>query len=453
MYNEMIDWIDLFLVPAYVLVVVAILWFIKKRHPENELYRKYLIKGFIFKIICAMFYAFLLYFYYGFGDSLTYFKDAIYFKHLIRTGADSFMHLMNDDYKSIRETHNVIGGGSSQGLAVEKVALLLSYISFNRYLVVTVLFASIAYSGVFKLYQAMCDMMPDWHKRLAIFILFFPTMSVFGSGVLKDTLCMAGLGWMFYAGHKVFLKKQFSIKNILIIIAGASVLVWIKVYILAAFIVPYILYLLIILLRKIPSKFIRRTIMPLFLVLLVGIYIMKAKEIDESLGYYAVEKLFDNLKEQQTNYIIESADAGGMFELGEFEPTISGFLKKMPDGIVATLYRPFPWEAKKLIMVFSALESMCLLILTLYVLFKAGFRKFFSSIISNPFTFLCISYSLLFAALIGLSTFNFGTLARYRIPIIPFYVAGLFSIIYADRNRVPKKHRHIVLPSAEDQTP
>jgi len=449
----MIDWIDLFLVPAYVLFFVAILWFIKRRHPQNELYQRYLIKGFLFKMVCAVFYAFLLYYYYGFGDSLTYFKDAIYFKHLIRTGADTFWHLMGDDYKSIRETHNVIGGGSSQGLAVEKVALLLSYIGFNRYLVVTVFFAIIAYSGVFKLFQAICDIMPEWHKRLAIFILFFPTMSVFGSGILKDSLCMAGLGWMFYAGHKIFFKKQFSLKFLMILFAGATVLVIIKVYILAAFIIPYIFYLMVNMLRKIPSRFIRRAVLPVLLGGLVIIYILNAKYIDESLGYYAVDKLFDNMKEQQYNYINESGDAGGMFDLGAFEPTLSGFFKKMPDGIVATLYRPFPWESKNIIMLLFSLESLSLLCLTLYVFFKARPRYFFSAIISNPFTFLCISFSLLFAAMIGLSTFNFGTLARYRIPIIPFYVAGLFSILYFERNRVPKTPLHTAGQLPVEQTP
>jgi len=451
MYNDMIDWIDLILVPAYVFLFVAICWVIKKRHPENELYQRYLIKGFLFKVVCAMFYAFLLYFHYGFGDSLTYFKDTIYFKHLIRTHADTFMNLMNSDYLTIRETHNVIGGGSSQGLAVEKVALLLSYIGFNRYLVVTVLFAVIAYSGVFKLFQAICDMMPKWHFRISLFVIFFPTMSVFGSGVLKDSLCMAGLGWMFYAGHKIFIHKQLSVKNVLIVIAGASVLAWIKVYILAAFLIPYVLYLIIILLKKIPSAFIRRTILPLVLVALVAAYIYNSKKIDEALGYYAVEKLLDNMKEQQHNYIAESSDAGGMFDLGEFEPTISGFLKKMPAGITATLYRPFPWEAKKLIILLASLESFCLLLLTVYVFFKAGIRRFFSAIVTHPFTFLCISYSLLFAAMIGLSTFNFGTLARYRIPIIPFYTAGLFSILYFDSRFGPKKHSNTLLPTAEVQ--
>jgi hypothetical protein len=165
-----------------------------------------------------------------------------------------------------------------------------------------------------------------------------------------------------------------------------------------------------------------------------------AKQIDDKLGYYAVDKLFENVKEQSSSYLSsENADTEATFDLGTFEPTVSGFITKMPAGIAAAVYRPFLWEAKKIIIVFSALESLFLLWLTLYVLYKTGFRYFISSIFNNPFTLLCLSYALLFGALIGLSTFNFGTLARYRIPLIPFYTMGLLNILYLYQKTIPQK--------------
>lgn len=430
MYKEIIDWIDIFLVPAYFLIILLILFYIKKRNPQNILIQKYLIKGFVFKTICAIFYAMLINFYYGFGDSMTYFKDAIFLKHQISIGAENWKVLLND-YKTVAENNGIIAGGGEPGLFVEKVALVLSYISFSRFLVTTLLFALIAYSGMFKMLEAFHDIMPGWHKRLALIVLFFPSLSVFGSGVLKDTLCMASLGWMIYCSHQLFIKKHFKFKYIAILFLSIAVITIVKIYIIAAFVVPYLIYLLILLLKKIPSRFIRRTVMPVLLLMITGLYIFYAKQIDEKLGYYAVDKLFKNIQEQSTSYLTSTdADAGAIFDLGTFEPTISGFLAKMPAGIVASIFRPFPWEAKKVIIIFSALESMILLWLTLYVLYKVGIRRFFSSILNNPFTFLCISFALIFAALIGLSTFNFGTLTRYRIPLIPFYAVGLLNILY-----------------------
>jgi len=439
MYKEIIDWIDIILVPAYFSIFLLILLYIKKKNPENILIQKYLVKGFVFKVACAIFYALLITFYYGFGDSLTYFKDAIFIKHQIHVGNETFGVLF-DNYKTIRDAHNVTGGGGDPGITVEKIALLLSYISFSRYLVVTLFFAAIAYSGMFKMLQTFCDIMPGWEKRIALIILFFPSMSVFGSGVLKDTLCMASLGWLLFCSHQIFVKRNFKFKYLFIMLLSITVISIIKIYIIAAFIVPYILYLLILLVKKIPSRFIRRIVLPVLLIVLTGLYIIYAKEIDNKLGYYAVDKLFENVKEQSSSYLTsEDADSGAVFDLGTFEATISGFIMKMPAGMTAAIYRPFLWESKKFIIVFSALESSFLLWLTLYVMYKTGIRRFFGSIFSNPFIFLCISYAILFGALIGLSTFNFGTLARYRIPLIPFYTMGLLNILYIYQGSIPQK--------------
>ena len=144
MYKELIDWIDLILVPAYFMMFLLLLLYIKKRNPNSILIQRYLIKGFVFKVICAVFYALLITFYYGFGDSITYFKDAIFLKYQISTGAENFMVLF-DDYKTITENHTILAGGGPQGLFVEKVTLVLSYISCSRYLVTTLFFAAIAY--------------------------------------------------------------------------------------------------------------------------------------------------------------------------------------------------------------------------------------------------------------------------------------------------------------------
>jgi hypothetical protein len=430
MYQEIIDWIDIILVPSYFGIFLLILLYIKKKNPQNILIQHYLVKGFIFKIACAIFYALLINFYYGYGDSLSYFRDAIFLKHQISIGAESF-NVFFADHKTIQETQGIISGGGEPGFTVEKVALLLSYISFSRYLVTTLFFAVIAYSGMFKMLETFHDIMPGWHRRIALIILFFPSLSVFGSGVLKDTLCMASLGWLLYCSHQLFVKKHFSFSYLFILLLCIAVIGIIKIYIIAAFIVPYILYLLILLVKRIPNQLLRRIALPLFLLVFSGVYIFYAKAIDDKLGYYAVDKLFKNIKEQSSSYLTsEDAEAGAIFDLGSFEPTFSGFIMKMPAGIVATIFRPFIWESKKFIIIFSAMESLFLLWLTFYVLYKTGVWNFITGIFNNPFTFLCISYAIIFAALIGLSTYNFGTLARYRIPLIPFYTMGLLNILY-----------------------
>jgi hypothetical protein len=49
----------------------------------------------------------------------------------------------------------------------------------------------------------------------------------------------------------------------------------------------------------------------------------------------------------------------------------------------------------------------------------------------------CFFYSLIFALFVGATTLNFGTLVRYEIPGIPFYLIALFFIL--DFNKKIKK--------------
>lgn len=440
MYKEIIDWIDLILVPLYLLVFVLILIRIKKKNPDNVLIQKYLIKGFLFKAACAIFYCLLLFFYYGYGDSMTYFRDAIFIQHQVRAGNETFKILLMDNFYG-RDVHGIIGSGNEGGWIVEKVAFLLSYISFSRYLIVTLFFSLLAYSGIFKMFITFNDMMPGWDKRLAVLILFFPSMGVYGSGVLKDTICMASLGWMLYSSHQLIVKKNFKLKYILILLLCITIIGFVKIYIIAAFIPAYVFYLIILLVKKIQNGLVRRLILPFLLLLAVSVYFIFESKIGDSLGSYSMEKLFDTVKEQQGIYLsAEDADKGSVFDLGSFDPTLSGFINKMPAGIAAAIYRPYIWESKKVIMLFSAVESLFLLWFTLYVMFKTGIWRFFKEIYNNPFIFLCITYSLLFAALVGLSTFNFGTLARYRIPLLPFYTCGILAIWYNNQRASPQKH-------------
>lgn len=430
MYKDIIDWIDVILVPAYLFILLLILWRIKKKNPDNPLIQKYLIKGFLFKVVCAIFYGLLLKFYYGYGDSLTYFKDSVFLQHQIRDGNETLKILLKDHYYA-RDTHGIVGMGTEGGFIVEKLALLLSYISFYRYLVVTLFFAILSYSGVWKMFVTFNEIMPGWDKRIAICILFFPSMAVYGSGILKDTICMGALGWLLYSSHQLLGKKKFSWKYIFILLASGTLIGFVKIYIIAAFIPTYILYLFLLLVKKIPNGFIRRMILPFLIIMTIGVYFIFSDQIDQQLGAYSLDKLFDTVKEQQDTFLnAEDADKGSVFSLGDFDPTVIGAIKKMPDGIVAAIYRPFLWEVKKVIMLFSAMESLFLLLFTLYVMYKTGLFRFFSGIGKDPFIFLCIVYALIFAGLVGLSTFNFGTLARYRLPMLPFYTCGILAILY-----------------------
>jgi hypothetical protein len=68
-------------------------------------------------------------------------------------------------------------------------------------------------------------------------------------------------------------------------------------------------------------------------------------------------------------------------------------------------------------------------------LIKAGVIHFIKNIFTDPMIMYCFWYALLFAIFIGTTTLNFGTLVRYKIPCIPFYLIALMLILAKSKNK------------------
>lgn len=77
-------------------------------------------------------------------------------------------------------------------------------------------------------------------------------------------------------------------------------------------------------------------------------------------------------------------------------------------------------------MVLSAVESFMALVITLYLIIRIRLRVF--KYMTRDVVF-CLAFALIFAFGVGVSTYNFGTLARYKIPLLPFYMTAL-GLIY-----------------------
>lgn len=438
MYKGYIDTIDYWLIPVYAIALFGVLWIIRKRYSTNTLYQQYLFNGFLFKLALTLLYCFLIYYYWGFGDSINYFKNVRYMRELVDHGREG-VQLLQQDHNYLLEQYDLEGSSNEAGWFLERITFLLSYPGLGRFVTTSMLFALIAYSGMFKLLETLDDLMPDRRKYLAWGVLFFPTVTMYGSGILKDTIGLAALGWLIYCNHQLIVKKRWKIRYWIMAALSFYLLLHIRAYVLAVMAIPYLIFLIRQGSSNIQLTWIRRTVFPACILLLIAAWRFNAPLIEQYLGDYAVEKLFENVKEQQQSYLNDPEAGGSTFNIGDIDPTINGFINKMPAGITATLYRPFLWESKNVLMIFSALENILLLGLLLYVVFKTGLFRSLTLLFTESYVLLFLLFCILFATLIGLSTSNFGTLGRYRIPIVPLYIGALLLIEYKGRITVPKK--------------
>jgi len=119
---------------------------------------------------------------------------------------------------------------------------------------------------------------------------------------------------------------------------------------------------------------------------------------------------------------------GNTFDIGAFEPTIPGVLSKAPQALLAGIFRPFIWESKNIVMLLSGIESIVLIILMVYVLTRKKSIGIFKIINQDSFLKSAVAFFMVFAFFVGLTTSNFGSLVRYRIPALPFFLILIFQI-------------------------
>ncbi len=424
---------DIILFPFYVLIF-HLIFSVRRRRINDPILKRYHKQGFWIKVFSSI--AFTIFFVYlTSGDSTSlYFPEGQHLYEIILKSPAKNIHLLfepgsNYDENFLKDPNNSGYFRLESNFFVSRLVAILSFFTFGKYLLINLCFSMISYSGVWRLYKFFYEHYPHLHKKLAIAIIYLPTFVFWSSGILKDPICTGMLGWMTYSLYCFFEKKQSIIKNIVIAFLAGYILYIVKLYILISYLPFYALYLMLSNVKLLKNTFGKIAAGVIVICFSIFGFFALADKLTEELGNFALDKLAESVKTQQTNFINMSDQAESSFSLGvEYDGSVTSLLKIGPAAIAATFFRPYLWESKKISTLLSSLESLALILFTLYVFFKAGPLKFFTTLFTNSMVFFCFFYSIIFAIFVGATTLNFGTLVRYKVPCLPFYIIALFLI-------------------------
>lgn len=177
---------------------------------------------------------------------------------------------------------------------------------------------------------------------------------------------------------------------------------------------------------------------------IIGLIVVGGKLQTEMFGEYNVESVaYKASATRDYLYRISNEQDGSAYTLGNFDPTLLGMLELAPAGINVTLFRPYPWEARKPIVMLSALEALFFLGFTIAVIFRNNPLRVITRILADETLQFCLIFTIVFAFAVGVSTSNFGSLVRYKIPCLPFYAAFLFIIFNPPKQELALKIRKV----------
>ncbi|HSZ71877.1 MAG TPA: hypothetical protein VK750_04320, partial [Cytophagaceae bacterium] len=310
------------------------------------------------------------------------------------------------------------------------VAGFFSIFCLNTYTVLAMFFAIISFNGLWHLYLVFYNLYPQLHKKIAISIFYIPSLFFWGSGLMKEPLVMAGLGWMVYAFYFGLIRRERPLKCTILAITSLIILFSIKPYVIAALFFPMMVWLYILNIKrfkKVISKVIVSLIALGIQIALISFFI---DIIAEKSGFDLRNSgaIFNKIREVNEWIVYSTREEGSVYNIGTFDGTLSGALSMAPQAIIVALFRPFLWEVRNSTMLIAALENTWILFLTLYVFIKTGMMRSFRIISKDPTLIFCFVYCFILALIVGLSSGNYGTLVRYKVPLIPFYVMGIYII-------------------------
>lgn len=428
---------DLVVTPVLILVVLAAAYLIRP-HVTDSVNRKYFFPALIAKMAGAIALGCIYQFYYGGGDTFNFHTlgSRQVWEAFMDSPAVGFKLLFGgkDQVGVYEYSSRILFYHDRPSYFVIQVAALFDLLTFSSYSGTAVLFSVLSFCGAWALFVTFYKKYSGAHLGLAISVLFIPSVVFWGSGILKDTLVLAALSLATYCVDVLFNQGRFKIGLLLLLLLSIYVIFSVKLFLLQAFVPTLLLWVSFQKLTSIRSVAFRMLVFPVVAIFLVVSAYYAVVNISKGDARYSLDRIAQTAK--ITAYDIgfyTGRDAGSGYSLGELDGTFGSLVTKIPQAINVTLFRPYLWEVKNPLMLLSAVEGTCLLLVVIYIVATARHRVF--SLLNDPDILFALIFSLIVAFAVGVTSYNFGTLSRYKIPMLPYFALSIMLLYNKNKER------------------
>lgn len=413
---------------ACIIVLIALVFRPRVTSPGTQ---KYFLPALLIKLVSSVLLGMLYYFYYGGGDTATYFSHgAIHIYHAFWDSPSKGLHLI---FGATDYGHGVYTYASKiwmyhdpSSYLVVRIAGFISLFVGGSYIGTGFIFATLSFTGIWAMYYAFVKIFPGKEFVLALAILFIPSSVFWGSGILKDTITFGFLGWSIAAFIHLFYGFGSKVKWALVLLVSFYLIYLIKLYILMSLLPSLALWSYFLNINRVKNKMLKLLVAPVVIALTLIIAVFGVYWVGKNNRKYAIENLAKTV--QITAYDVgryTGKNAGSRYDLGDLDGSFGSILVKAPAAINVSLFRPYLWEVNNPLMLLAGLEGSVFFLLTCVVLIKS--RTHIINSLSNPAILFSLVFALSFAFAVGIVSYNFGTLFRYKVPLMPFY--GIFLAI------------------------
>ena len=305
-------------------------------------------------------------------------------------------------------------------LLVIRIAAFIDLFTGHTYSSTAIIFSLFSFLGSWYFFITIRNVLFTAKNELLFLSIFcFPSVIIWGSGLMKDTLALGGLLILFSIVINWLENKRTSLFRVLIFVIIFWMIAVLRMYIVLIFVPIVCIWIFLKFQEQIKSFFLKASLVPVLFAFTVVAAFLLADNITESSSRYSLSAIpkWSAITANDLGYWT-GKNAGSGYSLGYRQETWGNMFSKFLPAVNVTLFRPYPWEVSSFLMLLASLESMITLFLAIFiVLFR---RKYILSVFSQPILISCLGFILIFAFAVGVSSYNFGSLVRYKIPVFPF---------------------------------
>ena len=362
------------------------------------------------------------------ADTFKYFDDSKYMYDAFGTNPGDYFKMLfgincNTEYFNTEYFNNMSNwvrsydnGLFNDNRLMIRANAFLRIFSFGNYHVHSIILAFLAFMGSFSLSKLFFEVSRS--KVLTYIAVFLvPSLIFWSSGILKEAVLLAALGFFAYHFYQLFDSNR-TWKNYVMLFLMSCVLIVLKLYVFMAFFPALIIWLVV-------SKW-RRSLWVYLLMYILFIAI--ATLIGEINPRYDFVNLIVD-KQKQFIRLADFYPVNSRFDLEVLTYEFWSLLLSSPEAIFNVFTKPWPNELNSILYIPSFIENavILLLLVTTFVFRKALKVK------EWDFVIFCLSFCIILYTVIGLTTPITGAIVRYKIPAIPFLMMAVFMLIDFDK--------------------
>lgn len=379
-----------------------------------QLLRRFYWPALVAKFIAGILVGLLYKYYYTVGDTFVFFQDASLLAKLARTDFGTYLSFLWNGDESFAVWSDLIFK-QQRSLFFAKLISFFSLITLDNYWLTALYFSFFSFVGAWFLVTTIGKLFPGSAFASIIAFLFFPSIVFWGSGIVKESVAFACLCFLSAIFIRLWKKNKVSVVHWLLAAWVLWVLWNLKYYYAAVFmpvvVTAYLIHTIVaprLKLRQLRLEIVTWAVIfvvPLFLVTLIHPNFYPDRLLDVIVANY--EAFF------------AISDPDDMIHFHELKATPLSMAMNSPLALLSGLFRPFIWEAGNVLQMLIAMENTALV-----VLFVASLRAL-KALRTSPHRILILAlmiYTIILCVFITLSTPNFGTLARYRVGYLPFFL-------------------------------